>query len=161
MTFDPLGALRVLTEHEVEFVVIGGVAAAAHGSPSVTIDLDVCYSRDLENLVRLADALKSINARLREVSEDVPFILDSRTLEAGGIFTFTTDLGDLDCIGTPSGTRGYKDLAAGATQVDFDGLRVAVASVEDLIRMKRASARPKDLVEMEILGALRDEIDGF
>ena len=154
--FDPVGALHVLTDHEVRYIVIGGIAGATHGSPSVTQDLDVCYERGPVNLERLASALASIHARLRG-ADDVPFSLDAKTLAAGDHFTFVTDLGDLDCLGIPSGTLGYDDLKKDAVDVDLDGLVVAVASIEDLIRMKRAAGRPRDLAELEILGALRDE----
>ena len=154
--FDPVGALQVLTDHEVRYIVIGGIAGATHGSPSVTQDLDVCYERGPDNLERLASALASIHARLRG-ADDVSFSLDAKTLAAGDHFTFVTDRGDLDCLGIPSGTLGYDDLKKDAVDVDLDGLVVAVASIEDLIRMKRAAGRPRDLAELEILGALRDE----
>ena len=87
----------------------------------------------------------------------MPFSLDAKTLAAGDHFTFVTDLGDLDCLGIPAGTLGYDDLMKSAVDVDLDGLVVAVASIDDLIRMKRAAGRPRDLAELEILGALRDE----
>jgi hypothetical protein len=157
--FDPLHALRVLNEHGVRFVLIGGFSARLHGSPSVTNDLDVCYARDGENLEALADALHELHAKLRGAPDHVPFILDARTLAAADHFTFATDAGSLDILGTPSGARGYDELARNAERMDLDGLTVHVASVDDLIRMKRASARPKDLLEVEILGALREEIE--
>jgi hypothetical protein len=159
--FSPLSALRTLTEHGVRFVMIGGVAAAAHGSPSLTGDLDICYSRDPENLDRLAAALAELHATLRGADPDVGFVLDAASLAAGGHFTLTTDAGDLDVLGTPAGTDGFVDLDANAVDVDLDGLVVRVASLGDLIRMKRAAGRPKDRVELEILGALRDELRGI
>ena len=155
--FDPLGCLRVLSDHAVRFVVIGGIAGATHGSPSVTQDLDVCYERSPKNLERLSAALASIHAELRGADDVVPFELSAKTLAAGDHFTFITDLGDLDCLGIPAGTLGYDDLMKCAVDVDLDGLVVAVASIDDLIRMKRAAGRPRDLAELEILGALRDE----
>jgi hypothetical protein len=155
--FDPLGSLRALSDLAVRFVVIGGIAGATHGSPSVTQDLDVCYERSPENLERLSAALRSVHARLRGADENVPFSLDSKTLAVGNHFTFVTDLGDLDCLGMPAGTLGYDDLMESAVDIDLDGLVVAVASIDDLIRMKRAAGRPRDLAELEILGALRDE----
>jgi predicted nucleotidyltransferase len=155
--FQPLRALQILADHGVRFVVIGGVAGATHGSPSVTQDLDVCYERSPENLERLAAALVSIHATLRGVDDDVAFVPNPETLEAGDRFTFTTDLGDLDCLGIPAGTLGYDDLVMTAIEVDLDGLVVAVASLDDLIGMKRAAGRPRDLAELEILGALREE----
>jgi hypothetical protein len=160
MKFDPLAILGVLKSNEVDFVLIGGIAAAALGSPSVTQDLDVCHSRERLNLERLAKALKEMKARLRGAPEDVPFLLDAKTLEMGDHFTFSTIHGDFDCLGHPAGSTGYEGLAAGADLIDFDGIRVMVASIDDLIRMKRASGRPKDLAELEILGALRAEIEG-
>jgi len=66
-------------------------------------------------------------------------LLDAETLERGDHFTFATDAGSLDCLGTPSGVSGYEDLLATAAPMDLDGLRVLVASIDDLIRMKRAA----------------------
>jgi hypothetical protein len=123
------------------------------------VDLDVCYRRSGANLLRLADALRDITARFRGVPEDIPFLLDAETLEAGDHFTLTTSLGDLDLLGNPAGTAGYDDLLAHATEVDIDGITIRVASLDDLIRMKRAAGRPKDRVELEILAALRDELE--
>ena len=77
----------------------------------------------------------------------------------GDSFTFVTDAGDLDILGRPHGTLGYEDLAKTAAEIDLDGLMVLVTSIDDLIRMKRAAGRPKDLIEVEVLAALRDEID--
>jgi hypothetical protein len=160
VAFDPLRALRALHEGGVEFVVVGGVAGAAHGSPSVTQDLDVCPRRTVHNLERLALVLTGLHARLRGAEDDVGFVLDARTLGSGDHFTFVTDAGDLDVLGTPAGTDGFDELVGGATPIDVGGFPVAVASLDALIRMKRAAGRPKDRAELEILGALRDEIEG-
>lgn len=131
-----------------------------HGSPSMTNDLDICHSRSPENLKRLAGALVELGAKLRGAPDDVPFLLDELTLAAGQNFTFSTTAGALDCLATPSGSQGYEELATNAVEVDLDGLIVRVVGLNDLIRMKRAAGRPKDLIELEILGALRDEIEG-
>jgi len=158
--FDPIQGLRFLDEYGVRHVVVGGVAGALHGSPSITQDLDICYDRSPDNLERLAEALVSINARLRGAPPDVPFILDARTLARGDFFTFSTDVGPLDLLGTPSGSGGYDALVRNAHTFEVDGLTVRIASLDDLMAMKRAAGRPQDLVELEILGALRDEISG-
>lgn len=157
--FDPLRALETLDRHKVRFVIIGAFAGRLLGSPSLTRDLDICYARDPENLVALASALTELHAQLRGVSEPVPFRLDAKTLKAGDSFTFVTDAGDLDILGTPAGTRGYEELARTADAVDLGGLRVHVASIDSLIGMKRAAGRAKDLIEVEVLAALRDELD--
>lgn len=158
--FEPLPLLSVLVRHNVDFLLIGGVAADIHGSTSVTFDLDLCYERSRENLARLATALRELGAELRGAPPGLPFQLDAETLRAGDSFTFTTTHGDLDVLATPSGTRGYDELARNAISFDLDGTPVHVASLEDLIRMKTAAGRPKDRVELEILGALRDELEG-
>ena len=157
--FDPLLAVRVLNEHGVRFVIIGGFGARLQGSPTLTNDVDVCYARDDANLEALAAALVEMRATLRGAHEDVPFILDARTLRNGDHFTFITDAGNLDILGTPAGSPGFDELARAADRMELDGVSALVASVDDLIRMKRASARPKDLIEAEVLGALREEIE--
>jgi len=157
--FDPLSALRTLLEHEVRFVLIGGYAGALRGSPVITGDLDICYARDDADLERLADALRELDAGLRGAPPHVPFLLDARTLRAGDHFTFSTSAGPLDCLGTPAGTKGFPDLDARATDEVVDGITIRVASIDDLIRMKRAAGRPKDRIALEWLSALRDELD--
>ena len=158
-SFDPIVALRTLVSHGVRFVLIGGYAAAIRGSPVITGDVDVCYVRDDENLERLAAALQQLGATLRGAPPEVLFRLDARTLKAGDHFTFSTSAGPLDCLGTPAGTDGFADLDASATDEDLDGLVVRVASVDDLIRMKRAAGRPQDKIAVEWLAALRDELE--
>ena len=157
--FDPLAGLRTLVDHQVRFVLIGGFAAALRGSPMITGDVDICHARDPGNLERLAAALHALGARLRGAPADVPFQLDARTLDAGDHFTFATDAGLLDCLGTPAGTDGFTDLDASATDVDLDGVVVRAASLDDLIRMKRAADRPQDRIAVEWLSALRDELE--
>lgn len=157
--FDPLRVLQALNAAGVRYVVIGAYAGRILGSPTVTRDLDICHSREPANLDALARVLRDLRARLRGVDDDVPFMLDARSLAAGDSFTFSTDAGDLDVLATPAGTGGYDELARTAVETDLDGIHVLVADIDDLIRMKRAAGRPKDLVEVEVLGALREELD--
>lgn len=156
MTFDYPAVLRVLDEHDVAYVLIGGLAANARGSATATYDLDICYQRAHDNLERLVAALRAMNARLRGVAESVPFRLDARTLRNGDSFTFETDFGPVDILATPSGTSGYDDLIAAAERMDLGGFSVQVVALDDLIRMKRAAGRVKDRIEVENLIALRD-----
>lgn len=159
MNFDPVGLFKLLQDHKVDFVVIGGIAAAIHGSPSVTQDLDVCYSLGPENLEKLAAALKAGEAKLRGAPDDLPFQLDAATLLAGDHFTFSTKFGDFAILGNPVGSGGYDGLKSTAQLVDLEDIEVPVASLDSLMQMKRASGRAKELYELEILGALRDEIE--
>jgi hypothetical protein len=150
-------SLDALVRHNVRFIVIGGVAGRAWGSPSMTDDLDICYDRRPDNLEKLAAALIELKATLRGAPAGLPFILDARTLKAGDSFTFDTDAGSLDCLGTPAPTTGYDELLRNASEVELEHLHVLVCSLDDLMRMKRAANRPKDRVELEILAAVKEE----
>jgi hypothetical protein len=157
--FDAYRLLQELNAADVQYVVIGGVAARTHGSPLITADLDICYARDAANHEALAGMLQKVNARLRGVEPGLPFRLDAKGIAKGDSFTFETDYGAFDILGTPSGTSGYADLARKAVPVDLDGLIVLVAGIRDLIRMKRAAGRVKDLLAIEELGALQEELE--
>lgn len=157
--FDPLRALETLNRHGVRYVLIGGFAGKLHGSPVLTVDIDVCYARDADNLDRLVAALRELHPVLRGADEGLPFRLDAHTIRNGDSFTFVTDAGDLDILGTPTGTGGYEQLARTAVRMDLDDISVDVASLDDLIAMKQAAGRARDRAHLEILGALRDEID--
>ena len=123
----------------------------------MTNDLDVCYARDRKNLEALSAALIELGAKLRGAPEALPFRPDAGTLAAGDHFRFATKAGNLDCIGTPAGSRGYADLVAGATALSIGKMTVPIAAIEDLIRMKEVAGRPKDRAEIEILAAVREE----
>jgi hypothetical protein len=143
----------------VDYVVIGGIAATLQGSTTITRDFDICYSRDRTNLEHLTSALRELNARLRGVDVDVPFQLDAASLRSGLNFTFKTKYGDFDCLGDPGGGFDYELLSRNADQMDVAGGKVMVASLDDLIVMKRAAGRNKDRIEVENLSALREVRD--
>lgn len=146
--------LRALVDGKVDFVVIGGVAAVLHGSARATFDLDVCFANDAANLDALARVLTGLRARLRGVAEDVPFIADGATLKRVDVLTLTTVAGDLDVLRVPSGAPRYDVLRAHADRFDVGGFEVRVASVEDLITMKTAAGRGKDLSDVAELEAI-------
>jgi hypothetical protein len=148
--------LRLLGEHKVDCVIVGGIAALIHGSLLLTNDVDVCYARDPENLKRLAGALQSVHARLRNAPEGLPFILDAKTLKRGLNFTFTTDVGDLDLLGEVRGVGHYDEVFADSITVELFDYRFAVIDIGKLVIAKRAAGRPKDLLALPELEAIQE-----
>lgn len=147
--------LGVLTRGAVDFILVGGVAATAHGSARSTQDIDLLYSREPENLKRLADCLAPHRPYLRGAPEGLPFRLDVATLRAGLNFTLVTDLGWIDLLGEITGVGGYADAKAHAVPVPVFGATCLVIGLDDLIRAKRAAGRAKDLEAVAELEAIR------
>ena len=148
--------LKLLGRNRVECVIIGGVAAAIHGSLILTNDLDVCYARNPENLNRLAVALQSVNAKLRNAPPDLPFILDAETLKHGLNFTFATDAGSIDLFGEVRGVGCFEDVVSGAAMYEFFGYSFPVIDIEKLITAKRTAGRAKDMIAVVELEAILD-----
>ncbi len=150
--------LRALVRHKVRFIVIGGIAGALHGSATLTSDLDVVYDRDRDNIRRLAAALVELDARRRDLPAGLPAEIDERAVLNGANFHLITKFGELDCLGeTPAERLTYATLAVDAVRFDVGDVTVTVTSLDDLIRMKRATGRASDRIEVERLSALRDE----
>jgi len=155
--FDPYRALQVLHRHRVRFIVVGALAAVLQGYPLPTQDLDITPARDRENLERLAAALLELGARLRVPhGAGVPLPIDVPMLETTTAWTLETDAGPLDLVFVPAGTHGYEDLRADAIETTLRELPLLLASVRDVIRMKEAAGREKDLM---VLPALRRTLE--
>ena len=151
--------LRGLTRKKVKFVVVGGVAAAAHGSSRVTNDLDICYdATDRANLVALSSVLASWNAYPRGIESGLPFILDDRTLFGAPVLTLTTAQGDIDVMDRIAGVGDYAAVHRHSEHITALGVRFRLLELRSLIDSKRAAGRPRDhdhLPELEALLALR------
>ena len=161
---DAEAIITVLNRHAVDYVVIGGFAALLHGSPTVTVDLDITPSPAPDNLDRLAEALRDMGAKLRasKVDEPLAIPLDRRTFEQFSAFlNLRTDYGDLDISMHPSAPGGrtfeYDDLVRTAIVISLPE-PVTVASLDDVIASKRAAGRPKDLATLALLEDLRDQL---
>jgi predicted nucleotidyltransferase len=155
MNATPLALLVRLADAAVDFVVIGGIAVVTHGHIRTTRDLDITYATDQANLDVLGRVLVDLDARLRGVAEVVPFVPDGRTLRAAEILTLETTEGALDLLATPPGAPAYSELKQRAEVIDVDGRSVAIASLDDLLAMKRKAGRPRDLEDIEALEELR------
>jgi predicted nucleotidyltransferase len=151
----------LLTEHDVEFIVVGGQAEALMGSARVTYDVDLCYRRTADNLERLAVALGTLTLTLRDASPELKFRLDAQALALGQNYTFEVDgeypldfLGYLEPLGT------YDDLLPHVETVTIAGRPVQVIGLDDLIRIKQHINRPKDresLLQLEAIKRLRQQ----
>ena len=151
------GLLTALTHAGVEFVIIGGFAATAHGSAHVTVDLDVVYSRTDDNIGRLALALEPLRPYLRGAPPGLPFRFDAATIRQGLNFTLVTQAGDLDLFGEATGGGTYDALLPHSEVRDVAGLECRFVDLPTLIRLKRAAGRPRDLERIAELEALRHE----
>ena len=156
--FDPKPLLELLVHHDVDFVLVGGLAGIAHGSAYNTQDVDIAYRRDDENLRRLAAALAAAGATLRGAPADLPFTPDPATLAAGLNFTFTTRFGSLDLLGEPAGAPRYEELRRSGTDELISGVTIRVSSLDHLIAMKEAAGRPRDKLMASEYRTIADEI---
>jgi len=149
--------IAALSEAEVRFVLVGGVAATLHGSARLTQDVDIVYARDAENLGRIARALAPLQPYLRGAPPGLPFRLDEATLAAGLNFTLSTSVGDIDLLGEIAGAGNYEALATHTVEVELFGVPCLCLDLPTLIRAKIAAGRPKDLEAIAELRALLEE----
>lgn len=148
------GIVGVLADAAVDVIVIGGLAAQAHGSARLTQDADFIYRRTAENITRLAAALASHHPYLRGAPVGLPFRFDPDTIRRGLNFTLTTDLGDLDLLGEMVGGGTYDEVLPNTIELSVFGRAIRVLDLPALIRAKRAAGRPKDLEVLAELEAL-------
>lgn len=150
--------LRALVAHDVDFLVIGALAATMQGSPLRTDDIDICPDRSEGNLQRLAACLTSLNAREWDARRDslaerewTPELLTSDKA-----WILVTAHGRLDLVFVPAGTSGYGELAERALEMEVGDLVVRVAALDDLIRSKEAMGREQDLAQLPTLRRLKE-----
>jgi hypothetical protein len=149
--------IRGLCDSEVEFIIVGGLAATVHGSSRLTQDIDVVYRRTDENIQRLANALAALKPYLRGAPPGLPFDWSAATIRRGLNFTLVTAAGDLDLLGEIVGGGGYDRLVAETVVIDLFDCRCRCLDLPALIRVKRAAGRPKDLEAVAELEALLGE----
>lgn len=150
---DLVDILASLKEHEVEFVVIGGVAGLVHGMPLPTYDLDIMLAPGRPNRARLLAALADLDAlALPDEAEDASPTSAETALAAGRDVSFFTPRGYLDVVSRPAGIRSYGELRRNAVSVEAaDGVEVSVAALRDIIRSKLAAGRDRDRAKLPAL----------
>jgi hypothetical protein len=142
--------LDALAKYAVDYVIVGGLAVQTHGHMRTTIDIDVFPRPEPANLVRLADALKAIDARvLNRGSEGLS--IDASMLPRATLWQFATRHGAIDVLRDAPGVPPYDQLRSRALEIQLGDKRIAIAGRDDLISMKRASARPVDLDDLAAL----------
>ena len=142
--------LRALAEHAVDYVIIGGLAVQTHGHVRTTVDIDVLPRPDQSNLARLADALNALDAKiLNPGSADLN--IDAKMLPSATLWQFATRHGGIDVVHGAPGAPPFEELRNRALEVRLGDLLLSVAGRDDLISMKRASARPVDLEDIAAL----------
>ena len=152
--------LAALAEAEVDFLVVGGVAAVLHGAPTTTFDLDLVHSRDRESCRRLHATLVRLDACYRE---HLPRRLQPREEDLGGPghHLLMTSAGPVDLLGTVVGGRRYEDLVPRSTWLDLDGgLRVRLLELDALIEIKEELGRDKDRAQVLLLRKTLEERRG-
>lgn len=148
---------RTLSAADVNYVIVGGLAATVHGSARLTLDVDLVYSRTPENIARLVAALRPHAPYLRGAPPGLPFDWSVGTVRAGLNFTLTTSIGDVDLLGEIVGGGDYAALLPHTEEVDLFGFRCRCLDLPALVRSKRAAGRAKDLETLAELEALREE----
>jgi hypothetical protein len=144
--------LQRLVASQVEFVLVGGLAAVAQGAPVTTHDVDIVHQRTPENVDRLMALLISANARYRG-RPGPPLPPDRAALLGLGHSLFATDLGPLDVLGAIEEGKAYEDLLTDSIAVDLGGGLVRVLALETIVRLKRSSSHPKDRLMLPVLEA--------
>jgi predicted nucleotidyltransferase len=154
---DFLTILRVLHDHDVNFVVIGGVSAVLQGAPLATFDLDIVHARDDANVERLLAALRSLDAFYREHPARRP-PPTARGLSGPGHHLLMTSAGPLDILGEVSGNRIYADLIEQTSGfVLGEDLEIRVLNLATLIRLKEELGRDKDVAALAVLRRTLEE----
>lgn len=149
--------LRALAQSEVKFIIVGGAAAIAHGSATLTLDLDIVYDRAKENIERVFSALSPHRPYLRGAPPGLPFQWSTQTILNGLNFSLTTSLGAIDLLGEITGGGSYQDLLVNSIEIELYGTKCLCLNLETLIKTKRAAGRPKDLSAVAELEALAEE----
>ena len=150
---DPGRIIRVLHENEVQFVLIGALAARLHGFPRLTADADITPSRTKDNLERLAKALRRLKAKVytESVPEGLAFDCSATRLGRADMWNLVTSAGRIDIAFKPAGTEGFDDIARNAEKFKAYGVVFLAASLSDIIRSKEAAGRPKDKDDVALL----------
>jgi predicted nucleotidyltransferase len=144
--------LERLLAHDIDFVLIGGFAAVVHGSTLVTQDLDICAAITEPQIAKLREALKDLNPRHRmNRAANLSFLDHPRDLRGVQNIYLETELGILDILSKAEPAGEFEAIKSRSCEISLYGYKCRVISIEDLILVKEAMRRPKDLQAAEEL----------
>lgn len=151
--------LKNLLEQDIDFVLIGGFAAVVHGSTLVTQDLDICAAITDQQIDNLRKALKSLNPIHRmNAKAKVSFLEHPKDITGISNIYLNTDLGILDILSETQPAGNFAEIKSRAVEISLYGYKCKVISIDDLIRVKEAMRRPKDLQAVEELRLVLQKI---
>jgi hypothetical protein len=152
-----IATLRALRDGGVEFIVVDSLAAALHGVPIGTLDIDVVHSRDAANIARLLPVLEILDAIFR-IQPERRLRPNASHLASAGHLNLITRYGPLDLLGTIGRELGYQDLLPHSIELDIsEGLRIRVLDLETLIAIKEQLGGEKDRAALPILRRTLEE----
>jgi hypothetical protein len=152
--FDAL--LKLLRQHEIEFVIVGGFAAMAHGASQLTQDVDVCFEFTPKNVRRLAGALKDFHPIHRMTPQRLPLELNDENIARLKNLYLQTDLGQLDCLSEVKGVGDFAEVQRQSIEIELPAGPCRILSLDALIRAKEAMGGPKDKLTILQLKAIQE-----
>jgi len=136
--------------HDVEFFIVGGLAALLEGAPILTLDVDILHRQTDDNVVRLLGALEEVHARYRDPAGRL-ILPDANRLRTNRFNLLMTDLGLLDVIGNLGEGFRYDNLAKRTHEFELAGLRVRALELQGVIELKELADREKDRAVLPLL----------
>lgn len=142
--------LEGLLKANIEFILVGGLAAVVQGAPVTTMDVDIVHDRSAENISKLIAYLESVDAAYRRPDDRV-IVPNEKDISGMGHHLLTTRLGPLDVLAFVEGRRQYEDLIDFADEIEFRGRILKVLNLKTLVDLKKASNHPEDKQRLLVL----------
>lgn len=155
MTSDFFEILKRLSKTGVDFVIVGGFAGVVHGCTYVTQDIDICCDFSAENLLLLQKAIGDIHPVHRMTPKRIKFEINEKNIKQLKNLYLDTDIGRLDCLAFIDGIGGFDDVKKSSVQIEVEGLKIYVLSMDALIKAKKAMDRPRDSAALKQLEAIK------
>lgn len=144
-----------LAEHDVDFVLVGGLAAVTYGSSMATQDIDICCDFSTGNLLRIQTALGGLNPIHRMTTNRIPLELTDENCKSLKNLHLDSDSGKLDCLGEVPELGSFAAVKRLSESIELDGISCRILRIEALIAAKKAMGRPKDIETIKQLEVIQ------